>query len=51
MRVLLVEDDPTTQATVKLMLETAGMVVDATDLAKTVWRSASFTNTTSLFSI
>jgi len=34
MRVLLVEDDPTTQATVKLMLETAGMVVDATDLGE-----------------
>ncbi len=38
MRVLLIEDDPTTQASVKLMLETAGMVVDATDLGKTAWR-------------
>lgn len=34
MRVLLIEDDPTTQASVKLMLETAGMVVDATDLGE-----------------
>ena len=34
MRVLLVEDDPTTQAAVKLMLETAGMVVDTTDLGE-----------------
>lgn len=34
MRVLLVEDDPTTQASVKMMLESAGMVVDATDLGE-----------------
>ena len=34
MRVLLIEDDPTTQASIKMMLETAGMVVDATDLGE-----------------
>ena len=34
MRVLLVEDDPSTQQSVTLMLETAGMVVDATDLGE-----------------
>ncbi len=34
MRVLLVEDDPTTQQSVQMMLETAGMVVDATDLGE-----------------
>ena len=34
MRVLLVEDDPTTQQSVRMMLETAGMVVDATDLGE-----------------
>ena len=32
MRVLLVEDDPTTQQSVTIMLESASMVVDATDL-------------------
>jgi len=34
MRVLLVEDDPTTQKSIQLMLESAGMVVDATDLGE-----------------
>ena len=34
MRVLLVEDDPTTQQSVTMMLETASMVVDATDLGE-----------------
>ncbi len=34
MRVLLVEDDPTQQQSIKLMLETAGMVVDTTDLGE-----------------
>jgi len=34
MRVLLVEDDPTTQQSIKLMLESASMVVDATDLGE-----------------
>ena len=34
MRVLLVEDDPTTQQSIKMMLESAGMVVDATDLGE-----------------
>lgn len=34
MRVLLVEDDPTTQASVRMMLESASMVVDATDLGE-----------------
>ena len=34
MRVLLVEDDPTTQQSIKMMLEKAGMVVDATDLGE-----------------
>ena len=34
MRVLLVEDDPSTQQSVTLMLESAGMVVDATDLGE-----------------
>jgi len=34
MRVLLVEDDPTTQQSVQMMLESAGMVVDATDLGE-----------------
>jgi len=34
MRVLLVEDDPTTQQSIKMMLEAAGMVVDATDLGE-----------------
>ena len=34
MRVLLVEDDPTTQQSVTMMLESAGMVVDATDLGE-----------------
>ncbi len=34
MRVLLVEDDPSQQQRIKMMLETAGMVVDATDLGE-----------------
>lgn len=34
MRVLLVEDDPTTQQSIQMMLESAGMVVDATDLGE-----------------
>ena len=34
MRVLLVEDDPTTQQSVTIMLESASMVVDATDLGE-----------------
>lgn len=34
MRVLLVEDDPTTQQSVTMMLESANMVVDATDLGE-----------------
>ena len=34
MRVLLVEDDPSTQQSVKLMLESANMVVDTTDLGE-----------------
>ncbi len=34
MRVLLVEDDPTTQQSIQLMLESASMVVDATDLGE-----------------
>ena len=34
MRVLLVEDDPSTQKSVKMMLETANMVVDTTDLGE-----------------
>lgn len=34
MRVLLVEDDPTTQQSIKMMLESVGMVVDATDLGE-----------------
>ncbi len=34
MRVLLVEDDPTQQQSIKLMLETASMVVDTTDLGE-----------------
>jgi len=34
MRVLLVEDDPTTQQSIKMMLESTGMVVDATDLGE-----------------
>ncbi|MCH7864644.1 MAG: response regulator transcription factor [Proteobacteria bacterium] len=34
MRVLLVEDDPSQQQSIKLMLETAGMVVDTTDLGE-----------------
>ena len=34
MRVLLVEDDPTQQQSIKLILETAGMVVDTTDLGE-----------------
>lgn len=34
MRVLLVEDDPTTQQSIELMLGSAGMVVDSTDLGE-----------------
>ncbi|MDA0306247.1 MAG: response regulator transcription factor [Proteobacteria bacterium] len=34
MRVLLVEDDPTTLQSVKMMLESEGMVVDTTDLGE-----------------
>ncbi|MBM08669.1 MAG: DNA-binding response regulator [Magnetovibrio sp.] len=34
MRVLLVEDDPTTQKSITMMLESSGMVVDATDLGE-----------------
>ena len=34
MRVLLVEDDPTTQKSIKMMLEASNMVVDATDLGE-----------------
>ena len=34
MRVLLVEDDPTTQQSIKMMLQSVGMVVDATDLGE-----------------
>ncbi|MBL96091.1 MAG: Cell cycle response regulator CtrA [Alphaproteobacteria bacterium MarineAlpha3_Bin5] len=34
MRVLLVEDDPSTQKSIQMMLESAGMVVDATDLGE-----------------
>ena len=34
MRVLLVEDDPTTQQSIQMMLESAGMVVDTADLGE-----------------
>ena len=34
MRVLLVEDDPTTSQSIELMLTSAGMVVDNTDLGE-----------------
>ncbi|MAH84533.1 MAG: DNA-binding response regulator [Rhodospirillaceae bacterium TMED8] len=34
MRVLLVEDDPTTQQSIKMILEQNGMIVDATDLGE-----------------
>lgn len=34
MRILLVEDDLVTQKSIKLMLESSGMVVDATDLGE-----------------
>jgi len=34
MRVLLVEDDPTTQQSIEMMLGSAGMVVDSTDLGE-----------------
>ena len=34
MRVLLVEDDPTTQQSIELMLSSSGMVVDSTDLGE-----------------
>ncbi|MAN79326.1 MAG: DNA-binding response regulator [Magnetovibrio sp.] len=34
MRVLLVEDDPSTQKSIKMMLESANMVVDTTDLGE-----------------
>ena len=34
MRVLLVEDDPTTSKSIEMMLKSAGMVVDATELGE-----------------
>ena len=34
MRVLLIEDDPSTQQSLKMMLESSSMVVDATDLGE-----------------
>ncbi|MCB2100864.1 MAG: response regulator transcription factor [Rhodobacterales bacterium] len=34
MRVLLVEDDPTTQQSIEMMLRTEGMVVDSTDMGE-----------------
>ena len=34
MRVLLVEDDPTTAKSIEMMLNSAGMVVDSTDLGE-----------------
>ena len=34
MRVLLVEDDPTTQQSIQMMLESASMVVDSTDMGE-----------------
>jgi two-component system cell cycle response regulator CtrA len=34
MRVLLVEDDPTTQQSIQMMLESENMIVDATDLGE-----------------
>ncbi|MDP6109173.1 MAG: DNA-binding response regulator, partial [Rhodospirillales bacterium] len=34
MRILLVEDDLTTQQSIKLMLESADMIVDTTDLGE-----------------
>ena len=34
MRALLVEDDPTTAKSIEMMLKSAGMVVDATDLGE-----------------
>ena len=34
MRVLLVEDDPTTLQSIQMMLESAGMVVDTADLGE-----------------
>ena len=34
MRVLLVEDDPTTSQSIEMMLGSAGMVLDRTDLGE-----------------
>jgi len=34
MRVLLIEDDPTTQQSIQMMLESTGMVVDSTELGE-----------------
>ena len=34
MRVLLVEDDPITQQSIQMMLESEGMVVDTADLGE-----------------
>ena len=34
MRVLLVEDDPTTSKSIEMMLSSAGMVLDTTDLGE-----------------
>ena len=34
MRVLLVEDDPTTSKSIEMMLSSAGMVLDITDLGE-----------------
>ena len=34
MRVLLVEDDPTTSQNIEMMLSSAGMVLDTTDLGE-----------------
>ncbi|MDP6926559.1 MAG: DNA-binding response regulator, partial [Rhodospirillales bacterium] len=34
MRVLLVEDDPTTSKSIEMMLTSAGMVLDTTDLGE-----------------
>ena len=34
MRVLLVEDDPTTSQSIEMMLSSAGMVLDTTDMGE-----------------
>ncbi len=34
MRVLLVEDDPTTSQNIEMMLSSAGMILDTTDLGE-----------------